>query len=348
MLPLLLSLLACKPESTDDTGPIDLGDPADELVIPDVEDIDLEATWSQALQLAIRVNMRPAWRGHVATLDRRVPGCPDVYAGAPDIDGVDVDMDAPGLTWYDHCQNPDESYYSGWAYWETGFSVDGMPDDPGGQTVEASRTLTANAGVGQADQVLFEFDGEGSDFVSRTNDATGYSAWTWNSLVEATVTGTDAFQGDPLLGKGWRTDLNIQARGGANGDSLDVRGNVYLFDGRLSERFDSLAMNLLYTGANAAGPETCVEEPLGYLSLRDENAFWYDLVFLPRFEDDVTDIAYPNDPLQKCDGCGFLYIRGVKQDVQICPDFSSIFSELAPPTAAEFMLSLRDVEEEGQ
>ena len=91
-------------------------------------------------------------------------------------------------------------------------------------------------------------------------------------------------------------------------------------------------------------PRGCALEPKGYLSIRDENAFWHDLVFQPRYEDDIDD-GYDDDPYTACDGCGTLFVRGLEQPIIVCPDLD-LFSQLSPPAVEDYVLSVRDLLEE--
>ena len=79
--------------------------------------------------------------------------------------------------------------------------------------------------------------------------------------------------------------------------------------------------------------------------MRDENAFWFDVVFQPRFDDDATDDPYDNFSYGPCDGCGTLYVRGLEQtDIEVCPDFSFLWSgALTHPEADDYALSMRDI-----
>ena len=141
---------------------------------------------------------------------------------------------------------------------------------------------------------------------------------------------------DEVVDEAWRSV-------GLGADRLEARGNVYLFEGRIQDRFDSIVVDMELIGDLGRGPDDCVLEPRGYIGLRDTNAYWHDLVFLPRYEDDLTNNGFPNEPLSVCDGCGTLYIRGVKT-VDVCVDFSSVFSGgLIRPPIEDFVQSLHDL-----
>ena len=159
--------------------------------------------------------------------------------------------------------------------------------------------------------------------------------------MDATVTGTLPFPDGPA--GGWRTDLNLSWTSGDQ-DTLTANGNVYFFDHLIAGRFDSVNMDLTLQGPTGASPEACTAEPIGFISLRDPDAFWYDLVFDPL----ESDGEYDNEPYAGCDGCGTLYIRGVKQEAPVCLDLSWVWSgALTPPAAADYALGLRGLGLEG-
>lgn len=325
---------ACAPA---EEAPVDPGRPVDPLYLPDVSEVDLPAAYAEAFALALDIRAARPWAGHVATLGMRTAGCPDLWVGAPD-DTLDVDVDAPGVSWADHCDNGAGVDFGGALYWETTVAVDGDPTTAEGRTGTAARTLVADATVGQGADARFELDGEASDAVT-LSEAPGYARYTWSSLVAATVTGSEVFAGTATPG-GYRTDLYLYAEGsptaGEANERLEARGNVYLYTDRLADRFDSVAMDLAYVGPTDAAPTDCTLEPTGWLSVRDSDAYWYDLVFLPA---DLVDAGLSD----ACDGCGELYVRGVP-DGQVCVDLSFAWDgRLAPPALADFALSIHDL-----
>lgn len=337
MRALFLVLLGCQGSGpAEEAPPPDRGATVEPLVLPDLEGIDFVAAFTDALQLTRTVNTQAPWAGHVTGLELRQEGCPDLWSGAPE--EADL-MDATGISWADYCDTPGGLYYDGFAYWETAM---GVSVDLETVTWEASRTLVADAIVGAPEGVIFELDGTATDSVYRVEAGGETSRWIYSSLVEGTVTGSGAFADDTLTPAGWRTDLYLYLTGG-DVDSFEARGNVYLFDGRLHERFDSLAMDLELAGPTGLGPDDCGLEPKGWIGLRDENAYWYDVVFLPVSEDATTD--YDNAPLSDCDGCGTLYVRGVASG-EVCMDFTFLFDgSFAPPDVADFILTLHDLPE---
>jgi hypothetical protein len=188
------------------------------------------------------------------------------------------------------------------------------------------------------DGARFELDGEVVDSLYQV-EAPGYSTWAWSSQLTGTATGRDLVTEGRFQAPA-RADLYLYATGGDAG-RLEARGDVYFFDDLLADRFDSAALDIELLAPESAGPDDCALEPRGWIGLRDENAYWYDLVFLPRY-DDATDEDYANDPYGDCVGCGTLFVRGVEAGT-VCPDFSGIWSgPLSPPAAEDFILTLRD------
>ncbi len=340
MIALFLLWACATSSSTDAEAPPEDRGPADVLEIPDVSGVDFVEAYLAAMRLNLEVTASRPWGGHLASIDDVEPGCPDLYVGPPPNDDVMIDDASRGLSWYDTCSTTAGLAYDGFSYWETDVSSAGQPDTVEGETTSATRMLVSDAAVRDTDTSLrWEFDGEAADSIYQV-EATGYSHWVYSTLVTGTVSGPDSFDGSGTTPGGYRTDLYLYATGG-DVDELEARGNTYLFFDRLADRFDSTAMDFTLIGQRGAGPTDCTLEPYGWIGLRDENAYWYDLVFLPT---DLLDAQepYPNDPLSECDGCGTLYIRGVEQG-EICVDFSVLFAEITRPTVAEFVLPLHSL-----
>lgn len=335
---LAFALLGCQAgDPAEDQPAPDRDATLDPLELPDTDGLDFEAAFTDALRLALSVNAQAAWRGHVASLALRHTGCPDLWSGAPD----NADIRGQATSWVDHCSTPGGLTFDGYVSWDSTAVANGAPSSPEGRVQEASRILVADGSVGTPEGLLFELDGRASDsfyIVENELDGERWSNWTYNSLVQGTVTGSEAFAGSPTP-RGWRTDLYLSLMGG-DYERLEARGNVYLFEPVLHARFDSLAMDLAY--AASPTPGACPAEPLGWIGLRDSDAYWYDLVFLPRTQEDAVSEAYENEPLSMCDGCGTLYIRGVESG-EVCLDFDFLFDDFEPPEVADFVLSLHDL-----
>lgn len=332
----LLVLLACTQEGTGaaDTG-VDLGGAAPELDLPDMSGVDLPAAFIEAVDIAAGITAATAWQGHTSSLSRMSSGCPDIYVGP--IEDADMDLSEQAITWQDYC-NPGDAAFGGWVSWDGSMQVQGQVDSEAGRSIDATRSLTGDGLVSTAAGAAFEFKGEASETVY-TVEAKGYSRWTWSSLVEATVTGSDAFGTDGHAG--WRTDMYVAAAGG-DAPSLELRGNAFFFEPRIADRFDSVNAELSF----GLDPD-CTLEPRGWIGLRDSDAFWYDLVFLPLTDSGGGEDAYDNPDYGECDGCGTLYIRGLEtvEYGEVCPDFGESWqrSDSQVPDMGDFLLTLREV-----
>ncbi|MFK7929209.1 MAG: hypothetical protein AB8H79_13530 [Myxococcota bacterium] len=317
-------------------------DPPVTLPPPDLTGVDLAAAFEEAFVAMGQIDVRAPWAGHLDGLNLRQPGCPDIYAGNPDIEGIDLNTRNKGMSWADFCDQSDGTTFGGFEYWEIAVSAEGDETTGAGRTTEASRLLFGDGFIGRGDEALFEFDGEATDGLSFTKAANDYYAWTYSSRVEGTVTGTLPF-GDTDMAGGYRTDLIRRATGGVD-QGLEATGNVFFFERRMQGRFDSIGADLEIIGPEAAGPDDCALEPQGWIAIRDEDAYWYDLVFSPRFDGDPNDPNYPNEPYSECDGCGTLYVRGLEQDgIEVCLDLDFLWDGmLAPPELQEFAFTLRD------
>ncbi len=334
----ILFALACADQEPQTAGTPDRERQPD-LELPDTAGVDFVAAYADALSSLLEVNTSKAWSGHEQSLGYRQDGCPDIYAGPPEDADIDADP-GEGLSWSDFCETNGGLSYGGHVFWANNATAQGLISDPTGRVTTGDRRLDGRATVAHDDDLLFEFSGEASDSVY-VSEGEGYETWTYTTLVEGTVSGSDIFA-ETLTPDGWRTDLYLFYSGG-DADRLEARGNVYLFDGRIHDRFDSIVVDMELVGEVGRGPDDCILEPRGYIGLRDSNAYWYDLVFLPRYEDDLTNNNYPNDPLSVCDGCGTLYIRGVKTE-EVCVDFSSVFAGgLTRPAIEEYVLTLHDL-----
>jgi hypothetical protein len=347
---LALLALACKgeePEPTGPTGPAATATPLPGVPMPeDIDSIDFASAFDEAVALMVSVDTLQPWAGHTSSLATRQAGCPDFWTGPYLEGGVEVSYDE-GISWRDDCIATDgsEQYYDGWIWWDGDVVESGDPASYEGRVSDASRQLEGDGLVGDADGVRYEFKGEANDSLYKV-EAAGYEHFIYSSTVNATVTGTDVF--DPatsLTPRGYRTDL-YQSITGGDVDIYEARGNVYLFEPTLQGRFDSIGVDIHLQGTLGAAPDECTLEPLGWIGLRDANAYWYYVVFLPRFEDDIVGEEYPNDPLSVCDGCGRLYVQGVEQvGKDVCLDLSTLFAEGAfvLPDPDDYVLPLHNL-----
>lgn len=317
--------VACTGEG--DTG-VDLGDPAPSLEVPDLTGVDLELAFAQGALLAPAVQLTQPWDQHAALVALGQDGCPDLYAGAPDTEDMDVEG---GQSWSDYCETAGGLYFRGQAWWDTSIAV--TTEDDGGATVQASRTLVADATAGDSEDLGFRFDGQAEESIYQVVDG-DYIHSTWSSLVTASFDSTaDATAAD------WRGDLYLYWTGGET-RSVELRGNVYFYTTVIEDRFDSVAVELTWTAPEDSDPDGCTAEPVGWMGLRDSAANWYDLVFQPTADGDYADLPYTD-----CDGCGTLYVRGIEQGTY-CPDlsFETMYASLTPPDVEDFVFTLRELE----
>lgn len=349
-LPLLLALSACG-KGGDDSGDAgtdpSLDTPAAELVMPDLDGVDIDQSFADALEIALRSNTQVAWAGHTGSLARQHTGCPDLYVGPPAalVDDDQIAEDASGTSWYDDCTTPGGLFYRGLMYWEATATGEGDPEDSAGQTATGRRSLIGAGVVGDETDTRFQFRGDATDSVNRVT-APGYERWTYSSAIAATVSGLDAF--DPIAALtpgGWRADLYTYASGG-DADFLEVRGDVYLFEHRIQGRFDSVSLDIELPGPTGASPDACTLEPRGWIGIRDENAFWIDVVFLPLEGSAVPVPDYEDPDYSVCDGCGKVYVRGVEADPigEVCPDFGALWQGgvIDVPALSDYVLDVID------
>jgi hypothetical protein len=334
---LLLGMIACSATVEDTTGPPQHQTDTT-LPLPDISGIDFQAAYRDALSLSLGVVGGVPFDTHTTLLAERELTCPDVYAGIPDDSIDDLDEDMGGASWWDFCETGGGQLWAGYSWWDSDAQINGTSADIGGVTADGLRSLIADATVRRDNAPEWEFDGSLEESLHHTY-GTGFDDFTWSSTLDATFTGTRAFDAHPDTPEGWRSDLYLFSQGGAV-DSLEARGNVYLFQPVLHDRFDSIVMDLEIQGAAGAPPDTCLAEPLGWIGLRDADAIWYDLIFLPRTGNDVVDAPWEN-PLSNCDGCGTLYVRGVESG-EVCVDLSFVLSDfIEPPDIDDFVLPLR-------
>jgi len=302
---------------------------------PDIADTDWVAVFTDAANLMLTVNTQSPWAGHRASVDDRLPGCPDFWTGEFTAGGVTVGS-TDGVSWYDDCVTDGGLGYSGFVTWTTDVAESGDASTVYGRTSDAARSLSGNGIVTDADGVKFEMNGTASDSLYQL-EAYGFSRFVYSSALDATVTGRDAFAPDALTPNGWRSDLVMSITGG-DVQTFTARGDVYLFTPQLQQRFDSIEVDMDLQGPLGAAPDDCLLEPLGWIGVRDPDANWYDVVFLPRHDETVTGTGY-DAPQSVCDGCGTLYVQGVEQDVQVCLDFSSfVFDNFKLPNPDDYVL----------
>lgn len=317
-----LACTAGAPDSAQEPAWVDQG--PDALPLPDFSDVDLAAAASDALDLALELDLSGPWAAHAQALGHRTPTCPDLYAGDPGVDSDLIGDDPTGVSWMDTCRTPAGRSYGGFVYWETHL------DRTAG--VEGSRTLAGRASVSLGDALELHVRGQGTDSFVLTDDG---AHWQQNTQLDLSVEGTTT--GWPADGA--RTDLSRQITGGELVHQITLSGSAHMPGAQIQDRFDSLELDLALQGELGAAPEDCTLEPRGYLGLRDPDAHWVHLVFLPLDDQDPT---WSDTDRSACDGCATLYVRGVEQPDPVCVDFSGVFDALTAPDPTDYALSVRE------
>jgi hypothetical protein len=282
---------------------------------------EIERAASEALLLAVGTDMRAPWAALAGSLDLAEGGCPDTFDGEPPgFDVAGAGSIGSGEAWSDACESGGATF-AGSMYWEHAADASAR---------RGARLLVGDGVVGTADQVLFEFDGDGTDRYEETTRSDGSRVWTYHSEVVGNVTGSLAFGGTSTPG-GFRTDLDLWYSGGDD-EWFEAIGNLFLYEDTFAGDFDSLWLDMELQGEAGASADDCTLEPRGVISVRDTEAHWYDLVFAPRYD---SALDYENEPYSACDGCGTLYYRGSEQPTAICPDWDALRDELAAPPSLE-------------
>lgn len=290
-----------------------------------VQDAELESALVLALGWAATSDVTLPWLGLNRLAAMGDGACPAGYSGEPP--GVDVTGTGAvgaGGSWVGSCETSSATW-RGYMYWEdayTGSMADG-----------AARLLVGDGSVTQGDTNLFEFDGDATDRYSERTTADGGHLWEYEATINATMSGSLIY--DPATSPtpgGVQEDLFVYYTGGAEA-TFEAYGNLYLFEDVLYGRYDSVFLDVELAGPGTDDPDACLTEPKGTIGLRDVDGHWYYVVFEPKYN---STLDYENDPYSGCDGCGTTYFRGFEQEARVCPDFSSLWSVLGAPTAAEF------------
>ena len=321
----------------------------------DFKDLDMVEAVDEAFGVAGVATLATAWAGHIASMDRATFACPSVWLGLPpeDLADLDMDEDASGLSWADDCQTPNRDAFEGFAYWQTTM-------DPIGGT--GSRSLQMDGSVlDGGGALLLSFDGEADDSLTGNTYTT--------NLVARDLSGS--LLG---LGSGLRGELDAEW----SPTDLELTGAVHLNDGfgppddrdpdtdvtpELANhpgwepgmpRFTSVRYELEFG-------DDCALEPRGYLGVRGNEGFWFDVYFLPLFdaeEDPAAAAAYPYEDIDniECDGIGTLFVRNLdlRQEDEDDPnwsreievDFPTILANLPTPALDSFIYTLQDLPED--
>jgi hypothetical protein len=354
----LLLAVACDPTPRPGTqiGALRKPDPSP-MPPSDLEQLDISAAVDDALQVGSLTTLASAWVGHLASLESATAACPGAWIGPLPEDLVDADMgEDAGMSWAARCTAPDERLFDGFTHWSAS-----IVQDTSGQ-----RTLIADAAVTNGEgRELFAFDGEANDAL----ELDGGGGWSYSSTLDGTLTGT-------LTGAegGLRTGGAFEASWSSSG-TLRMFGTVTALEGygaaddrpadapevtgvpgwRAGQpRFTSIRFDLEFD-------EACAQEPVGYVGLRGNEGFWFDVYFLPKFapEDDTFEaVGFPYEQIDNvaCDGIGTLFARNIDLRAideasaswsrEVAVDFGSSIGALPVPTLADFVYTLRNLPQE--
>lgn len=319
----------------------------------DLEELDIAQAVRDAMRIGGIATLASAWTAHVASLDEGEQDCPRTWLGAPPERFVDINNgnDAlDGLSWFDNCNTPLGTSFEGFSYWEHDVDM--------GQG-EGARSIVMDAQVRAPDgTLLLDFDGEAADEL-RGN---AYASTMTARVLRGALLG---------FGSGLRGELDASWTAGG----MELEGAVHLEDGfgppdmrmpSLSAspeltnvtnwvqgmpRYTSVRFDLDFDG-------DCALEPRGYVGVRGNEGFWFDVYFLPKY-DPVEDLSrassFPFEAIDNldCDGIGTLFVRNLdlRQVERISPewsreiqiDFASIISAMPTPDLAGFTFSLQDL-----
>ena len=325
----------------------------------DYKDLDLRQAVLDAFGIAGRTTLATVWSGHRATMGVATFSCPNVWLGAPPERLADLDLDdgetLPGLSWADQCQNPGQNTFQGFTYWEDEFDL-GAGD--------GERLLLGDARVTDpSNAVLFEYDGEAQDSLQ---GRTYTSSVTVRKLGGTLVGGAEASGLRGELDAAWaldgRPDLRIegsahlaQGFGPPDTRTLDLEVSPELENLPSWEpgmpRYTSVRFDLEFGN-------DCGLEPLGYVGIRGNEGFWFDVYFLPKYdreEDPALGGAFPFEEIDnvECDGIGTVFIRNLdlktrdeedpewSREIQF--DFAAILGALPRPAIEDFLFPLQEL-----
>jgi len=370
---IIAALLSCTgTQATTDTtvGPLQVDPPPKPPT--DLQQIDMTKAIEDALHLGGGTTLAAAWNGHINTVLGAPIDCPQIFLGPPPdsvLGNTEINMDDenPGYSWAAACITPDNVDYEGFTYWTTLLT----PGAGGERTLDADATVVA--GSGDNADTRFAFTGSAND---NLNVVDGTYDSTINGRLSGSLVG---------LGSGVQTGGDFVTTITSDG-TLSITGSVTTFDGfgkpdnrdpgapELQDvpswkhgmpRFTSATFDLQFT------PD-CPQEPLGYVGLRGDEGFWFDVYFLPQYDDSGAPSAqvdaFPFEEIdnQACDGVGTVFARNVDlkgwddcdPDVvgdndcisswsrEIAPDFAGVVSQLSLPSIDSFVYNVRDIPQE--
>ena len=335
----------------------------------DLTTLDLGVAVAEAFRIAGTASMATAWSAHVRTMDHGTQTCPYAWLGAPPERFVEIDNgndDLTGLSWFDNCTTPLGYTFAGFSYWENVV-------DP--NLTEGDRSLTMDGVMRDADgNLLLDFDGEAADSLNGNNYASSMTA----RVLRGSLLGLD--------GSGLRGELD--ASWGPSGMELDgsvhVEGGFGPADTRQPYRpgvdpdpaegiegRDPISPELQnVTGWEPGMPRytsvrfdldfdgDCTLEPRGYVGVRGNEGFWFDVYFLPKY-DPETDLAaasaFPYESIDnvECDGIGTMFVRNLDLRAieagnpdwsrEISVDFADISASMPTPSIDGFVFTLQNL-----
>ena len=357
---LLLPVLAsCDPNPPGGTqiGALKVDNPPEPPT--DFKDLDMVAAVGEAFQLAGVATLSTAWSAHVATMDRATTACPTTWIGAPpdtvvDIDGLE-DGELRGLSWADECATLSGHTFRGYSYWSSQ-----LTDKDG--TTSGERDMAMDGVIRDAKQnLLLDFDGEASDSIEFGSGS--YAS----TFVARQLSGS-------LLGA-YSTGLRGEMEAEWSGNAMRMIGSVHVEDGFGPPDTRNPDPEVTPELANLPGWEPgmprftsvrfdlevdddCALEPKGYVGVRGNEGFWFDVYFLPLYdieEDPALASAFPFEEIDNvaCDGIGTVFVRNLdlkEEDEadqgwsrEISVDLGAIMSALPTPTERGYVFTLQDL-----
>lgn len=348
---LLLPLVGCLYDPPPGTNIGALREPDPDPALPtDTTTLDMARVVEDALVLGGTATLAATWMGHVAALENGTSACPTVWVGPlPEGIDIDIDEDTPGLSWAADCTAAGSgASYGGFVHWSA--TLNGT---------EGARDLVADATVAAANgDVLYAFDGAATDAFDASS---GQYASAFNGEISGSLVG---------LAGGVRTGAEFTASWGAgalalNGgltvdggwgppDNRDPATSPELDDVSFTTgmpRFTSVVFDLEFR------PD-CPNEPYGYVGMRGNEGYWFDVYFLPKYtqeEDFSSATAFPYEEIDNvtCDGIGTLFARNVSLKAkdeeltdwsrEITPDFGTVFAALPTPNLDAYVYTLRNL-----
>ncbi len=323
----------------------------------DFRAIDMVAALSDAFGLAGVATLATAWEGHTRALDLGEGGCPTLWLGPPPEDLSDIeggDDETEGLSWADACSTPSAASFEGFSYWQADVAL-----DEAAQPERGERSLQMDGLVRDGDGLsLLDFDGEAEDSLQGDTYR--------SSLVARVLSGSLVGFGSGLRGE-------LEATWSPEG--MELFGSVHANDGfgppdtrdpdpqvtpELKNlpgwepgqpRFTSARFDLQLDG-------DCALEPRGYVGVRGNEGFWFDVYFLPLHDPEeatAESSAFPYESIDNldCDGIGTLFVRNLDLRTEdeadadwsreISVDFAAILASMPTPSIDGFVYTLSDL-----